>query len=451
MAIAVCMRSGAACAPTTGEHAVSVETLDAPLVAPGRPSLHRLREPPARPARRSPFQPPQQPLGHRLPPVVRGRRAVSLQPAADPVSVVEPTRAATGPSSPFPTSQALFEAARGRHPGRRHVERSGPERGRTRCISSEARAPTCGTSTATGTSTTPSATGRSSSATPRSSSATRSRAQLERGLTFGSQHRLEPQLAELLVQIGPGRRAGDLRDHRQRGRRRRDPPRAGRDRSRPRPQVRGPLPRLARRRVRQHRVRPRPVGPGGPSRDGPVRPPGSRRRALADVVVAQWNDIASVEADPRRAPVGRRRHPVRADRGQRRPDRGPGRVPRGAPPGRDPVRGAPRVRRGHHRVPGRARGRTGADGRTSRPRGVRQGDRRRDRAERGDRVPLGDGADRRRPPRPQRDVQRQPDRDGRRVSRRSATSSSSRATTLPGARPARRRGWRPRSGPRPRG
>ena len=39
MAIAVCMRSGAACALTTGEHAVSVETLDAPLVAPGRPSL----------------------------------------------------------------------------------------------------------------------------------------------------------------------------------------------------------------------------------------------------------------------------------------------------------------------------------------------------------------------------------------------------------------------------
>ena len=78
---------------------------------------HRLREPPARPARRSPLQPPQQPLGHRFPPVVRGRRAVSLQPPADPVSVVEPTRAATGPSSPFPKSQALFEAARAVIPG----------------------------------------------------------------------------------------------------------------------------------------------------------------------------------------------------------------------------------------------------------------------------------------------------------------------------------------------
>ena len=119
------------------------------------------------------------------------------------MSVVEPTRAAAAPSSPFPKSQALFEAARAvipggvtssvragarPHPlylerglgpfvwdvdGNRYVDYAlgyGPLiLGHAPVVVRDALAP-----------------------------------QLERGLTFGSQHRLEPQLAELLVQTVPG-------------------------------------------------------------------------------------------------------------------------------------------------------------------------------------------------------------------------------------------------------
>ena len=290
------------------------------------------------------------------------------------MSVVEPTRAATGPSSPFPKSQALFEAARAvipggvtssvragarPHPlylergqgpyvwdvdGNRYVDYAlgyGPLiLGHAPVVVRDAIAP-----------------------------------QLERGLTFGSQHRLEPQLAELLVQTVPG---ADQAIFATTG-----------------SEAVAAAIRLAR--VVTGRdlvikfeghyhgwldgvfastgVRPRPVRPGGPSRDGPCDP-GDPARRVGRRRRRPVERHRLGRADPRRAPVGRRRHPVRARRGQRRPDRGPGRVPRGAPPGRDPFRGAPGVRRGHHRVPRRARGCTGADGRASRPRGVRQGDRR---------------------------------------------------------------------------
>ena len=209
------------------------------------------------------------------------------------MSVVEPTRAVSGASSPFPKSQALFEAARAvipggvtssvragarPHPlyldrgqgpyvwdvdGNRYVDYAlgyGPLiLGHAPIVVRDAIAP-----------------------------------QLERGLTFGSQHRLEPQLAELLVRTVPG---ADQAIFATTG-----------------SEAVAAAIRLARVVTGRDLVikfeghyhgwldgvfasTGFDAGRSGPA-DRPAtvrRPPGSRAAALADVVVAQWNDIASVE------------------------------------------------------------------------------------------------------------------------------------------------------------
>ena len=260
---------------------------------------------------------------------------------------MEPTRAATGPSSPFPTSQALFEAARAvipggvtssvragarPHPlylergqgpyvwdvdGNRYVDYAlgyGPLiLGHAPIVVRDAIAP-----------------------------------QLERGLTFGSQHRLEPQLAELLVQTVPG---ADQVIFATTG-----------------SEAVAAAIRLARVVTGRDLVIKFEGHYHGwfdglfastgfdPGRSGPADRPatvpatlGIPPAALADVVVAQWNDIASVEqilAEHPSAVAAILCEPVAVNGGL---IVGPGRVPRGAPRRRDPFRGAPRVRRGHHR------------------------------------------------------------------------------------------------------
>ncbi len=61
-------------------HTVSLETRDAPLGGAGQARAGRPRQPAARHARRDPLQPAQQPVGHRLPAVVRGRRPLPVHP-----------------------------------------------------------------------------------------------------------------------------------------------------------------------------------------------------------------------------------------------------------------------------------------------------------------------------------------------------------------------------------
>ena len=252
------------------------------------------------------------------------------------MSVVEPTRAATGPSSPFPTSQALFEAARAvipggvtssvragarPHPlylergqgpyvwdvdGNRYVDYAlgyGPLiLGHAPVVVRDAIAP-----------------------------------QLERGLTFGSQHRLEPQLAELLVQTVPG---ADQAIFATTG-----------------SEAVAAAIRLARVVTGRDLVIKFEGHYHGwldgvfastafdPGRSGPADRPATVPATLGIPPAALGRRRRRPmerhrlgRADPRRAPVGRGGDPVRARRGQRRPDRGPGRVPRSAPPGRDPVR-----------------------------------------------------------------------------------------------------------------
>ena len=184
---------------------------------------------------------------------------------------------------------------------------------------------------------------------------------------------------------------------------------------RPRPQVRGPLPRLARRRVRQHRRSTR-SGPARPTHPATVpatagipeaRARGRRRRAMERRRLGRGDPEASI-------PGERRGDHVRAGRRQRRPDPARRRVPRGAPV--DWPRATERCSCSTKSSPGSGVALGGAQERLAidgGPGDLRQGDRRRHRPERGDRLARGHGPDRRRTPGPQRNVQRQPDRHGR--------------------------------------
>ena len=328
-----------------GQHAVSVETLDARSSRPdGRASSAENRRPGLRDGLRS--RPPQQPLGHRFPPVVRGRRAVSLQSPADDDQASAGTRARP---IACPGRGDMASWARRRPPGLRH-------RSRRRRPFEAARAVIPGGVTSSvragarphplyldrgqgpyvwdvdGNQYVDYALGYGPLILGHAPIVVRDAIapQLDRGLTFGSQHRLEPQLAELLVQTVPGADQAIFATTGRRGRRRGHPPGAGRDQSRPRHQIRGPLSRLARGVFASTGF-----DPGSPARRIPRRSPrpwdparhvGRRRRRPME-------RHRLGRADPRRAPVGRGRDPMRARRGQRRPDRGPGRVPRGAPPG----------------------------------------------------------------------------------------------------------------------
>ncbi len=154
-------------------------------------------------------------------------------------------------------------------------------------------------------------------------------AQLGRDLTFGSQHRLEPELAGLLVATVPGAEqaifastgseavAAALRLARVA---------TGRDLV---DQVRRPLPRMVRRSVRERRFRPGEIRPvrstvdgGGDARDPRGGPRRRRRRPMERHRLGR--------GDPGRASDERRSGPVRADRRERWPHLGHGRVPCGS-------------------------------------------------------------------------------------------------------------------------
>ena len=183
---------------------------------------------------------------------------------------------------------------------------------------------------------------------------------------------LEVELARDDLAARPERRADALRDQRNRGDD--DGPPDGscvhgpvEDR-----EVRGPLPRAARRGARQRRPRRRPGRRPRPVADGAGIPAG----VIDDVGVLPWNDIDAV------APLVRADEPRGGDLRagavleHRRPGARPrvhARAPRAHPAARDPAD----LRRGDHGLPDRAGRRGGALRLRTRPARLRQGRRRR--------------------------------------------------------------------------
>ena len=108
------------------------------------------------------------------------------------------------------------------------------------------------------------------------------------------------------------RRAGDLRHHGQRGRGR-GPPRGARcDRPAARAQVRGPLPRLARRHVREHRATTRPAPGLRHDRRSWTMTGGMSPSSSADIAGRPVERPARHRRAPRRAPRSRRGDPAGA-------------------------------------------------------------------------------------------------------------------------------------------
>ena len=202
----------------------------------------------------------------------------------------------------------------------------------------------------------------------------------------------------------------------------RRPPRARRDRPRPRPQDRGLLPRPPRRRD----------GLGAPAARRARRPRGAGQRPVRRRPPARGDRADEGDRVQRRRPARARARRHRRPRRRADPragddehhDRLPAaRLPRARARAVRPPRHRAGLRRGQDRLHDRPRRRDGAVRRSARHRLPGEGDvrrlpRRRDRDDRGPR-----GADRRRPGPPGRHVQRQPARDGRGARRRCSRSS----------------------------
>ena len=181
----------------------------------------------------------------------------------------------------------------------------------------------------------------------------------------------------------------------------------GGDRPRHHRQVRGPLPRLARQRLRRPARPARTWRPAATSGCGPSSA-GQDPAAIEHTEVLPWNDLDAVEARLARGDVAA----VITEplwRGYIRP--APGFL-EGLREICTPPRDDPDLRRDRVRLPGRRRRRPGAVRRHAGPRDVRQGDGQRLPDRRRRRTARPDGPARRRAGRPSRDVQRQRPVDG---------------------------------------